>query len=98
MATPKFKEVFQMMLDQNKELFEEFKKIHDSYATDPKAWQSKFNEVGRDVQDIIRRYENRLCSHSEGSGYGKFTNSLSDKFHAEIKNHFPKIDSIGLTK
>lgn len=84
------------MLKQNKKLFDEFKEVHDNYAKDPKVWKAKFNEIGQDVLDIVRRYENTLCSKSQSGGYGKFTSNLAIKFHDEIKNHFSKIDSIGL--
>ena len=92
----KYKAVYQEMVAQNRPLFENFKKVHDQYFMDPKKWQTEYNQVGETVQDIIRKYENRLCSHSENSGYGKFSSTLSDKFHEEIKKNFPKIDSIGL--
>ncbi len=85
-----------MMLKQNKKLFDEFREVHDNFVKDPKTYKAQFNGTGQDVLDIIRRYENMLCSHSESSGYGKFTNSLADKFHAEVKTLFPKIDSVGL--
>ncbi|MDP3954958.1 MAG: hypothetical protein Q8Q15_01165 [bacterium] len=92
----KYKQIYQEMLEQNKELFESFREIHDKYALDPKHWQHKFNEKGGVVLDVVRRYENRLCHHSEGSGYGQYTTSLAEKFQTEVRNHFPKIDSVGL--
>lgn len=92
----KYKEYVQQMLAQNRKLFEEFQKVHDNYAKDPKTWKSQFNEMGQDVLDIIRRYENMLCSKSQSGGYGKFTTTLADRFHDEVKMHFPKIDSVGL--
>jgi gamma-glutamylcysteine synthetase len=95
MAAPKFKQIFDEMLLQNKQLFDSFRQIHDQFMADPKAYQQQFNEIGRDVQDVIRRYENRLCSHSESAGFGKFTNNLADKFQEEIKKSFSKIDSVG---
>jgi hypothetical protein len=92
----KFQQVFQLMINQNKETFDEFHKIHDLYSKDPAKYQEEFNKIGGDVQDLIRRYENILCSQSENTGYGKFSTKLSDKFHEEVKSVFPKIDCIGL--
>lgn len=92
----KYKEFYDLMISQNKEIFDNFKKIHEDYVKDSKKFQDKFNEVGRDIQDIIRDYENRLCRQSEGAGNSKFTTALSDKFHSEVKLHFPKIDFIGM--
>lgn len=92
----KFKEFYEMMVKFNKEQFDEFQKIHDLYIKDPKKWQAKFNELGRDIQDVIRDYENRLCRQSEGAGNSKFTTALAEKFRAEVKSHFSKIDFIGM--
>lgn len=92
----KYHQYYEQMLSLNKEAFDKFKKIHDQYSAGPKTHQTKFNVIGRDVQDIIREWEDKLCSHSEGSGYGKFSSSLSDKFWAEIRKNFPKIDFVGL--
>ncbi len=84
------------MLEQNTELFANFKVIHDKYATDAVKYQKELNDIGRDVQDVIRDWEGRLCGHSENSGYGKFSTSLSDKFWDEVRKSFPKVDHIGL--
>jgi hypothetical protein len=92
----KYQVYFQQMLSLNKEAFDKFKDIHDKFSVDPKKYQSEFNNIGRDIQDLIREWEDKLCSHSEGSGYGKFSSTLSDKFWAEIRKNFPKIDYIGL--
>ncbi len=92
----KYQQYFQDMLKQNKALFESFKEVHDNYANDPQKWKEEFNNQGRKVKDIIYRYENRLCSQSEGTGHGKFTTSLSDKFWGEVRATFPKIDAVGI--
>jgi prephenate dehydrogenase len=84
------------MLLQNKLKFEAFKEIHDLFTTDPQKYKDQFNEKGREIQDIIRRYENMLCSQSESTGYGKYSSNLAEKFQQEIKKIFPKIDSIGI--
>lgn len=87
---------FQQMMEANKPLFDEFKKIHDAYVEEPDFWKAKYNEVGRDVLDIMRDYERRLCSQSEKGQYGKFSSNLSAKFWAEVKTVFPKIDFVGV--
>jgi hypothetical protein len=96
MATPKYKEFYTLMIKQNSEAFEDFRKVHDNFARDPKKWQTEFNKLGSDVLDIIRDYENRLCRQSEGAGNSKFTTNLANKFQAEVKSHFPKIGFIGM--
>ncbi|MBI2074827.1 MAG: hypothetical protein HYT83_03270 [Candidatus Levybacteria bacterium] len=92
----KYKEYFQDMLASNKNLFDEFKKLHNKYATEPQKWQNEFNEKGQEILTIIRHYENMLCSQSEGGKYGIFSSKLAEKFWEEIRTHFPKIDFIGM--
>jgi len=88
--------VYQEMLTQNKELFAQFKKIHDQYAQDPIKFREEYNHLGEKVMEIIRRYESRLCGKSEKSGYGKFTGNLAEKFWNLIKQNYPLIEEIGL--
>lgn len=85
-----------MMIRDNKELFENFKDIHDHYVFEPQKYQKVFNQYGKEILDIVQEYENRLCAKSEGGGYGKFSTALSDKFRFEVKKYLPKINSIGL--
>lgn len=92
----KNEEYFQNMLKFNKEAFENFEKVHAAYVLDPKANQEEFNEVGRDIQDIIREWEDKLCNHSESGKYAKFSTQLSDKFWELVRAKFPKIDYIGV--
>lgn len=92
----KYKEYVQRMLNEEKEIFERFKKLHDEYALNPEALQEKFNTEGEKVLAIVRDYENRLCRNSEQGGYSHFTPKLAEKFQAEVKRYFPFIDHIGL--
>jgi sugar-specific transcriptional regulator TrmB len=92
----KYKEYVQKMLDENKETFTEFRKLHDEYAKDQKGLQKKYNEEGSKIQDIIRDYEDRLCRNTERGVYNKFSGGLSEKFQNEIRKIFPMIDHIGL--
>lgn len=84
------------MMDENRQLFDDFGEIHLKYMQDTKKYQNEFNAKGEEVLDVIRIYENRLCSTTEGGGYGKYSAKLADKFHEIIKINFPRIDSIGL--
>lgn len=93
---PKYKEYFKRMLDENRNLFDEFGEIHLKYMRDTKKYQDEFNSKGQEVLDVIRIYENRLCGTTEGGSYAKYSGKLADKFHEIIKINFPRIDSIGL--
>lgn len=93
----KSQQYFQDMMESHKDLFDAFKVVHDKYALEPKKFQNQLNELGEDVLRIVRRYENMLCSTSEGGKYGKFSDKTADKFWEFIRGAFPKIDAIGLT-
>ena len=84
------------MMEENKEIFEYFKKLHDSYVEEPEFWQAKFNEEGKKVTEIVRNWERKLCRHSERGQYGKFSSNLAEKFWNEVRIHFPKIDFVGV--
>lgn len=92
----KYKEFFQKMLDNNKDLFASFRKIHDQYQVDPDAFQEQFNIRGKKVQKVIREWEQKLCGRSEGSGYAAFAGNLAEKFWGEVRAMFPMIDHVGL--
>ena len=92
----KHQQYFQDMLENHQELFDNFKVIHQKYERDPKTYQKEFNQEGEKIVSIIRRYENLLCSHSEGGKYGKFSSKLSDKFWETVRKYFPKIDFVGV--
>jgi len=92
----KYKQYFQEMLSANKVVFDEFKKIHDSFALDRMKHQDEFNRQGEMIMDIIRDWEKRLCARMEGGKNGVYSANLSEKFKDEIKKIFPKIDLIGV--
>lgn len=92
----RFREVYDQMVADNKELFDEFQEIHDHYALDAATHQELFNEKGKEVMAIVRHYEDILCGKSEGTGYGAFSGKLAEKFQQEVRKHFPKIDHVGV--
>lgn len=92
----KYRESVQQMLSENKELFDEFRAIHDAYVLNPSANQAKYNSIGSTVMDVVRDYERKLCAKMGGGMYSKFSANLSEKFMEEIKKTFPKIMFIGV--
>jgi len=91
----KYKQQVQDMIEWNKELFTQFRQVHDRYILNPKEVQEEFTEIGMKVMPIVKRFENNLCAKSESGRYGKFSSNLSDKFWGEVRAIFPKIDFIG---
>lgn len=92
----KYKEYFLKMAEENKELFENFKKIHAEYDLKGDSIQEQFNKEGEKILTVIHEWENRLCKTSEGAGFGTFTANLAEKFQAEVKLAFPLIDHVGI--
>lgn len=84
------------MLEQNKELFDSFQLVHDSYVLNPEVNKAKFNDIGKEVTDVIREYERKLCAQMGKGQYSKFTQNLSEKFWMEVRRVFPKIDFVGV--
>ena len=92
----KYKQYFNKMLADNKQVFADFRTLHDSYALAEDKWQDKFNEEGEKVLEIVREYENRLCANTERGIYNKFSSNLAEKFQAEVRKNFPMIDHVGV--
>jgi hypothetical protein len=92
----RYKEYYNEMIKNNKDVFDAFKTVHDDYMQDEDKWKNQFNEIGKKVVDIIRDYEVRLCAHSEGGQYGKYANKLADKFWDEVRKEYPRIDFVGV--
>ncbi len=85
------------MLEEHKDLFDTFSQIHAAYLPNPDANKAKFNEIGREVVDVIREYERILCGKTESGQYGKFSSNLSQKFWDEVRRLYRKIDFVGVT-
>ena len=84
------------MLSSNAGLFKAFDEIHALYVLDPDANQAYFNEEGEKVLNVIREYENRLCSRSQTTGYAMYSTRLAEKFQELVKTRYPKIDHVGV--
>jgi hypothetical protein len=76
------------MLEENQELFNHFTSLEKN--------SEAFNTEGNKVLRVIRRYEDELCSKSEGGRYGVFSQNLSEKFWEEVRGYFKDIDAVRL--
>lgn len=92
----KYKQMFDAMVSENKELFDNFSDIHREYTMSPHEWQKLFNEYGAEIVELIRDYERKLCAQMAKGQYGKFSEGLSEKFWIEVKKVFPKIQFVGV--
>jgi dihydroorotase len=92
----KYKVYYQKMVSDNQKAFNKFRVLHDKYANHPDKLQEKYNEEGEKILEIVREYENRLCTNTERGIYNKFSAGLAEKFQNEVRKHFPFIDHVGL--
>lgn len=92
----KYKQIFDEMIKKNRKFFIRFKVTHDMYVNDKKTWEKQFNAEGAKVLEIIHEYENILCGHSEQGQYSKFSANLAEKFWAEVRKNYSKIDFVGV--
>lgn len=93
----KYKETLKNLFEEEKELFQEFKKIHDNYIKNNKQFEKDFNKLGSEVLKKLKHHEDVLCAQTERGRYNKFSSQLSEKYWAEVKKHFSAIDSVKAT-
>ncbi len=91
----RYKEYVKKMIEENKELFNEFRILHDKYSLNQGMYQAEFNGIGEKVKEVINEYENRVCANTERT-YSQYSANLAEKFHNEIRSIFPMIDFIGI--
>jgi len=92
----RYKEYVKKMLEENKEIFDRFRTIHDKYSANQEKFQEEFNTEGVKVQEVIKDYENRVCANTERGGYSQYSGNLAEKFQNEVRSVFPMIDFIGI--
>ena len=92
----KYQTMFQRMLEEHKELFDNFTQVHEAFTLNEEMNKARFNQIGSEVLDVIREYERILCGKTESGQYGKFSSNLSQKFWDEIRRVYRKIDFVGI--
>lgn len=98
MAKTKYKRFYELMTEQNAQMLDEFQVIHDGFVADADKWETQFHAVGRDVLDVMRDWERRLCSGMERGKNALYSQGVSEKFWTEIKKRFSHIELVGLKK
>ena len=91
----KYRQLFLEMIENNRDLFLDFKDIHDRFLNDD-SLKDELNEKGAKVVEIIRDYERKLTSQQDKGQYSKFSSGLSDKFWDQIRGFLPHIDFVGV--
>ena len=96
MPATKYKQYYVQMEQQNKAEFDAFQPIHDGFVQNSAAFETEFHTKGRDILDIIRDWERRLCSGMERGNHSQYSLNLSKKFWDEIKKRFSHVELIGV--
>lgn len=92
----KYRQLFLEMIEENRDLFLDFKEVHDKYVEDEEKYKAEFNEKGKKVVEIIRDYEMKLTAHQNSGSYSKFSTGLADKFWGQVRGFLPRIDFVGV--
>lgn len=96
MTTPKYKRFYTLMCEQNEALFTKFDRIHNKYIQEDSSVNDTFHSVGRDVVDVVRFWERKLCSGMERGTNSVYSNKLADKFWDEVRTRYSHIDMVGV--
>jgi len=97
MAKAKYKQYFEQMLEQEKELFENFRVVHDQYKLNQTALQKKYNVEGEKVVTVIRHWERRCARLWDERVYGQYAQQgFRKSFWDLIREEFDQIDMIGV--
>jgi hypothetical protein len=96
MAQAKYQIYYQKMIDDNRKLFDRFAKIHQLFEKDQDLNAKAFHQLGRDVLDVVRDYDRRLCAAMGRGVYSIYSDKLSQKFWDLVREDFPKIDLVGV--
>ena len=96
MAQTKYREYYQKMIDENRQLFDEFAKVNDLFKADPQKNADQFHQVGQKVLDKIRDFDRRLCSAMGRGVYSTYSQQLSEKFWDLARKDFDQIDMVGV--
>ncbi|MGI5828187.1 MAG: hypothetical protein ACOX6V_04185 [Patescibacteria group bacterium] len=96
MAKAKYKQYFEEMFTQNRELFMRFKFLCDDYGKNKQKYKEQFDREGKIILEIVKDWEARLCGHMEKGDNAVFSSNLADKFWEEVRAYFPYIDMVGM--
>ncbi|MGD9128961.1 MAG: hypothetical protein PVJ09_00505 [Candidatus Woesebacteria bacterium] len=92
----KYKQYYTKMIEENRNLFFEFKNIHDKFKSERSKHQAEFNRIGQKVRDVIRDWDRRLCSAMGKGQYSQYSYQLSEKFWNHARKEFEFIDLVGV--
>lgn len=96
MSQTKYREYYEKMVAENRQLFDDFLKINDSFRESSGANADEFHQVGQRVVDKIRDFDRRLCSSMGRGVFSTYSQKLSEKFWDLARQDFDQIDMVGV--
>lgn len=93
---PKFAQLYNTMVKDHQAVFNEFREIHELFKLDRNAHRAAFNTKGKEIMEILREYEDRLCQGMERGQFGVFSDKVSEKFWQRVKKDFSHIEMVGV--
>lgn len=93
---PQYKSIYSQMIKENSEDFMKFTRLYEKREENFEKYKAEFNQIGEEIQSIIKKYESILCGRTEGAGFGMYSSKLAEKFWTLIRAEFPYIDDVGL--
>lgn len=92
----KYRNLFMEMLENHRDLFLDFKEVHDKYVENEEEYKKEFNDKGAKIVEIIRDYEMKLTAQQNKGQFSKFSSKLSDKYWEQVRGLLPRIDFVGV--
>ncbi len=92
MTTPKYKRMFEDMLQTNRQLFSDYNELLKKYDLDKSKYAQELLDMQRKVLRAIKHTENGLCARTENTGRANYSTALADKFWDEVRVVFPRVE------
>lgn len=96
MSQTKYREYYEKMVSENRQLFDEFLKVNDLFKADPIKNAEQFHSLGQKVLDKVRDFDRRLCSAMGRGVFSTYSQKLSEKFWDLVRKDFDQIDMVGV--
>lgn len=96
MSQTKYREYYEKMVAENRQLFDDFLKANDLFREDPEENATEFHQIGQKVVDKIRDFDRRLCSAMGRGAFSTYSQKLSEKFWDLARQDFDQIDMVGV--
>ena len=96
MPKQKFLQFYELLWENNQDILEEFKIIHDAFAAGDTSKEEEFHTVGIRALDKIRDWDRRLCAGMSRGQFSQYSVKLSEKFWDRVRKDFSLIDEVGV--